>query len=77
MVKNPPDNAGNAGDMGSIPGSGRFWRRAWQPTPVFLPGKSHRERSMAGYSLWGHKESDTIEYGCTIKNNNKDMLGSR
>ena len=37
------------------------WRRAWQPTPVFLPGKSHRQRSLVGYSLWGHKESDTTE----------------
>ena len=37
------------------------WRRAWQPTPVFLPGESHGERSLAGYSPWGHKESDTIE----------------
>ena len=38
-----------------------FWRRAWQPTPVFLPGKSHGRRSLAGYSPWGHKESDTTE----------------
>ena len=31
------------------------WRRKWQPTPVFLPGKSHGQRSVAGYSLWGRK----------------------
>jgi len=31
------------------------WRRKWQPTPVFLPGKSHRQRSLVGYSPWGHK----------------------
>ena len=37
------------------------WRRAWQPTPVFLPGKSHGQRSLVGYSLLGHKESDTTE----------------
>ena len=37
------------------------WRRAWQPTPVFLPGESHRQRSLAGYRLQGCKESDTIE----------------
>ena len=37
------------------------WRRAWQPTPAFLPGKSHGQRSLAGYSPWGHKESDTTE----------------
>ena len=36
-------------------------RRNWQPTPVFLPGKSHEQRSLAGYSPWGHKELDTTE----------------
>ena len=42
----------NAGDLGSIPGSGRFpWRREWQPTPVFLPGESLW--TLAGYSPWG------------------------
>ena len=34
------------------------WRRKWQPTPVFLPGKSHGQRSLVGYSPWGHKELD-------------------
>jgi len=34
------------------------WRRDWLPTPVFLPGKSHGQRSLAGCSLWGHKEED-------------------
>ena len=32
------------------------WRRKWQPTQVSLPGKSHGQRSLAGYSPWGHKE---------------------
>ena len=36
-------------------------RRKWQPTPVFMPGKSHGQRSLVGYSPWGRKESDTIE----------------
>ena len=36
-----------------------LWRRKWQPTPVFLPGESHGQRSQAGYSLWSHKESDS------------------
>ena len=36
-------------------------RRAWQPTPVFLPGKSHGQRGLVSYSPWGHKESDTTE----------------
>ena len=49
----------NAGDSGSIPGWGRFnlWRRKWQPTPVFSPGKSHRQRSLAAYSPWGCKRA--------------------
>ena len=42
--------------IGKIP-----WRRAWQPTPVFLPGKPHGQRSLAGYSPQGRKESDTTE----------------
>ena len=37
------------------------WRWEWQPTPVFLPGEFHGQRSLAGYSPWGHKESDTTE----------------
>ena len=35
--------------------------KEWLPTPVFLPGKSHRQRKLAGYSTWGHKELDTTE----------------
>ena len=38
-----------------------IWRRQWHPTPVLLPGKSHGQRSMVGYSPWGRKESDTTE----------------
>ena len=37
------------------------WRRKWQHTPVFLPGKSHGQRILVGYSPWGHKELDTTE----------------
>ena len=37
------------------------WRRKWQPTPVFLPGKSHGQRSLVGYSPWGCKELDRTE----------------
>jgi len=37
------------------------WRRAWQPTPVFFPGKSHGQRSLEGYSPWGPKELDRTE----------------
>ena len=42
--------------VGKIP-----WRRKWQPTPVFLPGESHGQRSLAGYSPWGGKESGMAE----------------
>ena len=58
MAKNLP---ANAGDVSSIPGWGRSlggedpWRRKWQPTPVFLPGKPHGQSSLVGYSAWGHK----------------------
>ena len=38
------------------------WRRKWQPTPVFLPGKSHGQNSLVGYSPWGCKELDTTEW---------------
>ena len=95
------ESACNAGDPGSVPGSGRSsgegigypfqyswvslvaqmvknllaiqetqvqslgredpWRRTWQPTPVFLPGEAHGQRSLAGYSSWGCKESDMTE----------------
>ena len=37
------------------------WRRTWQPTPVFLPGKFHGQRSLVGESPWGLRESDTTE----------------
>ena len=51
MVKSPPASAG------SIPAAGRPpWRRAWPPTPVFVPGESHGQRSLEGYSLWGHTD---------------------
>ena len=37
------------------------WRRKWQPAPIFLSGKSYRQRRLVGYSPCGHKESDTTE----------------
>ena len=49
VVKNLPANAGDIRDVGSVPGLGRFpWKRKWQPTPVFLPGRFHGQRSLAG-----------------------------
>ena len=55
------ESACNAGDLGLIPGLRRSpWRRAWQPTPVFLSGASPWTEE-PGYSPWGHKELDTTE----------------
>ena len=47
--------------VGTIP-----WRREWLPTPVFLPGESHGQRSLEGYSPWSCKESDTTEQLSTL-----------
>ena len=57
-------SACSVGDLGLIP---RFrsldppWRRAWQPTPIFLPEKSYGQRILVGYSPRGYKESDMTE----------------
>ena len=67
-ASNGKESAYNVGNPGSIP-----WRREWLPSPAFLPGEFFGERSLAGYSLWGRKESDTTErvslqfhFTCTI-----------
>ena len=50
MIKNLPTNAGRLKRRGFDPWVGKIpWRRAWQPTPVFLPEESHGERSLVGY----------------------------
>ena len=62
VVKNPPANAGDIKRCWFNPWVGKIpWRRAWQPTPGFLPEESFGQRSLAGYSPWGLKESDTTE----------------
>ena len=62
MVRNLPANTRDERYADSIPRLGKIpWRRKWQPIPVFLPEKSQRQRSLAGHSPWGHKESDTTE----------------
>ena len=48
--------------VGKIP-----WRRKWQPIPVFLPGKSHGQRSLVGYSLWGHRVTCNWTYTHSVK----------
>ena len=57
------ESACNARDLGSIPGSGRSSGEGngWLPTPVFLPGEFHGQRSLAGYSPWDHRELGTTE----------------
>ena len=60
------EQACHAGDVARTMGSvlalkGPMGKKKWQPTPVFLPGKSHGQRSLAGYSPWGRKRSDTTE----------------
>ena len=70
MVKNLPSDAGDVRDVGLIPELRRFpWRRKWQPTPVFLPGESHGQRKLAGYSPWVCKELDTTEHKHTHTHN--------
>ena len=58
VVKNLPDNAG---DASSILGQEDPLEEGWQPTPVFLPGESQGQRSLVGYSPWSCKESNTTE----------------
>ena len=59
----------SAGDAGSIPRLGRFpWGKKWQPTSVFLPGKSYGQRSLVGYSSWGRKGLDTTEHTHVVHN---------
>ena len=66
--KNPPADAGDVRDSSLVPGLGRFpWRKAWQPTQVFLLGESHGQRSLAGYSPQNSKESDTTETTSKIR----------
>ena len=61
VVKNMPTNTWNT-IHGFSPWVGKIpWRRKWQPTPVFLPGESHGQRSLVGHSPWSPKESDTTE----------------
>ena len=62
MVKNLPANAGDARDSGSIPGLRRSPGVGnGNSLPEFLPGKSHGQRSLLGYSPWGYTESDATE----------------
>ena len=64
VVKSMPANAGDERDVGLIPGPWvkTLWSRKKQPTPVFLSGKFHEQRSLEGYSSWGHKQLDMTKH---------------
>ena len=62
VEENPPANAERHRRCRFNPWVGRIpWKRKWQHTPVFLPGKSHGQRSLVGYGPWGCKELDMTE----------------
>ena len=62
VVRDLPANARRHKSRGFDPSVGKTpWRRAWQPTPVFLPGESQGQRSLAGYGPQSYKESDMTE----------------
>ena len=73
VVKNPPADAGDIRELGSI--LGIHWRRAWHSTPVFLPGESQGQRSLVGHSPWGRKESDTTN--TYTRDENENAVGER
>ena len=62
VLKDPATSAGDLRDAGSILGLGRSPGNAnGQSTPIFLPGESHEQRRLAGYTAWGRKELDTTD----------------
>ena len=73
MVKNTPTKARDVGTRVQSLGQEDPWRRKWQPTSVFLPAKSHGQRSLVGYSSWDCKESEKtgIEHS-TLRKDLKD-----
>ena len=73
MVKNLPANAGDAGLIPGLrrsPGEGNS-----NLTPVFLPGKSHGQRSLVGYSPWCRKESDVTKHSLTWRGAKAEDMG--
>ena len=75
MVKNPLTNVGD--NVGFDPCVGKIpWNRKWQPNPLFLPGKFHGQRSLAGYSPWGRKEPHATEHAHMLKRTSQSWVGS-
>ena len=62
VVKNLPVSAGAAKDTSLNTGLGRSLEKGMAPSTAFLPGELHGQRSLAGYSPWGHQELDTTEH---------------
>ena len=73
MVKNTHANEGDARDVDSIPELGRSSGEGI-PTPLFLPGESHGQRSLVGYRLWGCKESNTTAHTHTHRQNTRTTM---
>ena len=69
VVKNPTANAGDKRDAGLIP-----WRRESQLTPVFLPGESHGQRSLVGYSPWGSESQTWLKQLSTAAPHNQGQF---
>ena len=68
-------NAEDARDASLIPESGKIpCRRKWKSAPVFLPEKFHGQRSLVGYSSWGHKESNRTEHACMYTHIHIDQM---
>ena len=76
MVRNLPANAGEARNIGLIPGSRRSPGVGNGNPPVFLLGKFHGQRSLVAYSPWGHKKSDITEHARTHTHTSLPFLGS-
>ena len=79
VVKNLLSNAGDIRDPASFhPWVGKIpWRRGWQPTPIFLLGEPHRQRSLVCCSPWGRKESDVPERLNWTEDTDDSLRGER
>jgi len=62
VVKNLPAIVGDTRNAALMPRWKIPWRMEWKPTPIFLPGEFHGQRSLVGHSPWGHKELDATEH---------------
>ena len=62
LNNNLPAITGDVGDARFDPWVGKVpWRKKWQPTPVFLPGETHGQRNLVGYSPWSHRVGHDLQ----------------